>query len=366
MPIKILMLIFLILAVVWGGNSASASNKPILQKTDLPKLGTIPDGASLILAALWSGEKDPKGNATKELYVIDDQGEQKTRITYNGKAYHHFAVAPGRKMIAAIRYDEMMDINNPANFRKKKTLWIIDLEGKKEWPLYPEIDSGWGGVDWSPDGQWIYLSMFKDLAFDIYRLHPDGTDLTNITKGIEMKLGAAQPGKWVTDTGASHDGKSIIFLYTPKQGSGPFDFRKKCVIVTCGVDGSNPRILTDGGELPEGQYGVWVAGDYDPELSYDGKFFVFQRATGKAMNWNVTSHDIYLASIDGKILRRLSPENNTAIQGIADWSEDGRIIFTEWNKKDMFMGPVMVNPDGSGYHRLEKANGGSEVRWIPK
>ena len=119
-------------------------------------------------------------------------------------------------------------------------------------------------MDWSPDGQWIYLSILKDQMIDIYRLHPDGTELTNITKGIEMKLGAKSPGKWVSDTGASHDGKSIIFLYTPKEGPGPFDFRKKCVIVTCGVDGANPRILTDGGNLAEGQYGVWSAGDYDP------------------------------------------------------------------------------------------------------
>jgi len=83
------------------------------------------------------------------------------------------------------------------------------------------------------------------------------------------------------------------------------------------------------------------------------------------MSWGVTSHDIYLASTDGKVLRRLSPENNTTIHGISDWSEDGRIIFTEWNKEDMFVGPVMVNADGSGYHRLEQARGGTHARWIP-
>jgi hypothetical protein len=36
-------------------------------------------------------------------------------------------------------------------------------------------ESGWGGVGWSPDGQWIYLSMFKDQASDIYRVHPAET-----------------------------------------------------------------------------------------------------------------------------------------------------------------------------------------------
>jgi hypothetical protein len=31
----------------------------------------------------------------------------------------------------------------------------------------------------------------------------------------------------------------------------------------------------------------------------------------------------------------------------------------------MFAGPAIVNPDGSNYHRLDKANGASWVRWIP-
>ena len=358
--------ILLVLSFFLVSISAVASDKPALKKTDLPQLGVIPQAASIILAAPWAAEKTPAGRPINELYVIDDQGGHKTRITFNGKSYNHFAVAPGRKMIAAIRFDAGSESPGPSDFRKKKTLWVIDLEHKKEWPLFPEVDSGWGGVDWSPDGQWIYLSMFKDQASDIYRLHPDGTELTNITKGIELKLGAKKPGKWVSDTGASHDGNSIIFLYTPWQGPRPADFRQKNIIVTCGVDGSTPKILTDGGDLPEGQYGVWSAGDYDPEFSYDGNFFTFQRATNKAMSWGVTSHDIYLASTDRRVLRRLSPENNTAIHGISDWSEDGRILFTEWNKTDMFLGPVVVKADGSGYHRLEQAKGGTHARWIPK
>jgi Tol biopolymer transport system component len=360
--LQILSLLIVILA--WG--LIMASDRPVLKKTDLSRLGIIPKEASIILAAPWGGEKTSPGRPMNELFVTDEQGGHKTRITFNGKSYNHFAVAPGRKMVAAIRFDEGLDGQSPSDFRKKKTLWVIDLENKKEWPLYPEMDSGWGGVDWSPDGQWIFLSIFKDQASDIYRLHPDGTELTNITKGIELKLGAKRPGKWVSDTGVSHDGQAIIFLYAPWEGPRPADFRKKNIIVTCGVDGSNPKVLTDGGDLPEGQYGVWSAGDYDPEFSYDGKFFTFQRATNKAMSWGVTSHDIYLASTDGKVLRRLSPENNTAIHGISDWSEDGRIIFTEWNKEDMFLGPVMVNADGSGYHRLEQARDGTHARWIPR
>jgi Tol biopolymer transport system component len=363
---KGLLKILLVFTVIPAWGLAMAADKPVLKKTDLPRLGVIPKEASIILAAPWGNEKTSPGRPMNELFVIDDQGRHKTRITFNGKSYNHFAVATGRKMIAAIRFDDDSEGQNPSDFRKKKILWVIDLENKKEWPLIPEIDSGWGGVDWSPDCQWIYLSLFKDQASDIYRLHPDGTELTNITKGIELKLGAKRPGKWVSDTGASHDGRAIIFLYTPWEGPKPGDFRKKTIIVTCGVDGSDPKILSDGGDLPEGQYGVWSAGDYDPEFSYDGKFFTFQRATDKAMSWGVTSHDVYLASTDGKVLRRLSPENNTAIHGISDWSEDGRVLFTEWNKDDLFTGPVIVNTDGSDYHRLVQANGGTHARWIPR
>ncbi|MDP7132667.1 MAG: hypothetical protein QF437_19385 [Planctomycetota bacterium] len=52
---------------------------------------------------------------------------------------------------------------------------------------------------------------------------------------------------------------------------------------------------------------------------------------------------------------------------IGDWAEDNRIVFTEWNGRDGYIGPVVVNADGSGYRRLNNLPpGGAYIRWIPK
>ncbi|RMD61596.1 hypothetical protein D6833_08045 [Candidatus Parcubacteria bacterium] len=36
--------------------------------------------------------------------------------------------------------------------------------------------------DWSADGNWIYYASAEDGDWDIYRVHPDGTGRTNLTK----------------------------------------------------------------------------------------------------------------------------------------------------------------------------------------
>jgi hypothetical protein len=76
--------------------------------------------------------------------------------------------------------------------------------------------------------------------------------------------------------------------------------------------------------------------------------------------------DVFTVRIDGTHLKRLSPPNNPGAHGIPDWSADNRIIFSEWNEKDNYVGPVIVNVDGSNYHRITKAVNCTHVRWIPQ
>jgi Tol biopolymer transport system component len=52
------------------------------------------------------------------------------------------------------------------------------------------IDTGAGehyafSPDWSPDGTWIMFTLWTAASqrSDLYVVHPDGTDLTRVTKG---------------------------------------------------------------------------------------------------------------------------------------------------------------------------------------
>jgi hypothetical protein len=119
--------------------------------------------------------------------------------------------------------------------------------------------------------------------------------------------------------------------------------------------------------MKAGKYGPWGAGDFDPEFSPDGTHIVFERATDAATNFlGMASGDIMTIKTDGTELKNLSPAGNTSTLGIPDWSWDNRIVFSDWNKRDMFQGPAIVNADGSGFHRLEKARNIAWVRWIPR
>ena len=231
----------------------------------------------------------------------------------------------------------------------------------------PQYDAGWGGVDWSPDSQYVYLSIFKDSQSNIFRLRPDGTGLENITKGIEKKLSPDRPNKWVSDTGVSRDGKWIVFLYSGRKGQG-FRTPARSGIAVCRLDRTEARMVTDGGTAKPLAHGPWGPGDFDPEFSPDNKYICFQRVTDKGVNFaaRIPSHDIMRVRIDGTGLKRLSPDGNTAIHGISDWSEDNRIIFSEWSQKDGYVGGVIVNPDGSNYRRLtDLPANASHFRWIP-
>jgi Tol biopolymer transport system component len=341
----------------------------ILKKEKVGSLVSIPENAEIILATPWAKTRSEFGFPSNELFVADSEGKNVTQITHNKYHYNHFAVSPNRRMIAAIRYSSG-DSNGDGriDFRDRKTLWILDLENREEWPLVPEYDAGWGGVDWSPNNQFVYFSILRDLKSDIYRIRPDGTGFNNITEGIEKILSPELSNKWVSDTGVSHDGEWIVFLYSGRSAGSGFRTPAKSRIALCRVDGTEPRLITDGGDVEPMAHGPWGPGDFDPEFSPDGRHICFQRATDVAINFatRIPSHDIMRVNIDGTGLKRLSPERNPGIHGISDWSEDNRIIFSEWNGTDRYVGPVVVNTDGSNYHRLTNLpSGGSHVRWIP-
>lgn len=323
------------------------------------KLTPIPDSAELIFSKPVPGLRTSNGFVSNELHVADSNGEGITRITHSGRLYNHFAVSPNRKMIAAIRFAGDTNKNGKIEERDWKTLWVLDLDNGKEWPLLSKYNAGWGGVDWSPDGRYIYLSVMIDGQTDVYRLRPDGSDVKNITKNLNRLLGVRAPGKWVSDVSVSNDGELIAFLYTVSK-------KDPNRIAVSRVDGSQAWLVTDGGGKDSKHAGgVWGPGDYDPEFSPDGRYLTFQRATDALLlPGNVSSHDAMRIKSDGTELRRLSPPGNKAIHAIPDWSDDDRIVFTEWSSIDRYIGPVIVHADGSNYHRVTSLEGGTWVRWI--
>jgi len=339
--------------------SSRAQQSTAIQKIRMESLSAIPKEAELVCESTMAGENSEFGFPSNELYVADSAGGHLTRVTHNKRLYNHFAVSPNRQMIAANRYDQGdSNKNGSIELMDQKTLWVIDLEHKQEWALVPQYQAGWGGIDWTPDGEFIITSITVDGLTDIYRIRPDGTGMENLTKKLPKLLGVPRHN-FVSDVSVSFDGKWITFLYNTRRS-------EPNRIAVMRIDGSAAHFVTDGGGAASKRVAQAIdLGDYDPEFSPDGQYICFQRTNGQNRIGMFATTDVMRIKIDGSDLRRLSPADNRGIHGISDWSADNRIVFSEWNEVDRWTGTVLVNADGSNYHRVEKLKGCTHVRWIP-
>lgn len=353
----------------------------MIQKERADSLRSIPENADLLFVSNMHGETGQLGFIAGELYVVDAEGKQPVRITHEGWTHNHCSASPDRRYIVANRHVEDSNGDGQLDLRDHKTLYVYDLAKGEQWSIASDRDAGWGGVDWSPDAEWIYASMsdpvpqHRDSHYlnrvDIFRIRPDGTDLERLTDGIEKDLWDEADGKFVSDVGISPDGEWMAFCSKPYFQGEPY---LKSYITVSRVDGSEPKLVTDGGPLEPGWFGIWAAGDFDPEFSPDSKSLVFGRATDSGVNEvssmipgtpqvPLSSYDIMRVGIDGSELQRLTPEGDPALKSIPDWSRDDRIVYRELNGQDGFQGPVIMNADGSSRHRVEGVIG-RHFRWI--
>ena len=88
-----------------------------------------------------------------------------------------------------------------------------------------------GDADWSPDGKWIVFSThplpafnFELVVSDLYRMHPDGSGLEQLTQYESADLRATQPryspdGDWIVFTTVTPSSRSLSVI--PAEGGEP-------------------------------------------------------------------------------------------------------------------------------------------------
>lgn len=340
--------------------------KPIVQPgTFITKPKSIELGKLLSDAAIifWSvryeaNRPDRLSFGPSELYVMNKEGGNVTQITFNHpQHYEHAAVSFDRKMIACNR-------NRYKDGSSSGAIWIIDLEKKTEAQLVPDFTSV-GSIDWSPDG-WIYFGGQPQGAkrWDIFKIRPDGTELTQLTFVVPSEPGGEG------DISVSEDGSLVAYNRTVAKIVGKTIVGKPQIWVM-NADGTNQHMVYDGGsELgmdPSGPIGA-----YDPEISPDNQSVIFSQVNTQHKNFKDginTAHDLWIAPLDPSApAKRLTQEGPVSI--VPDW-HDGKIIYTEYNEKDHYVGLVMMNPDGSGKKPLEPKlkklwDGGRHGKFIPR
>ena len=187
-------------------------------------------------------QSDRDGNA--EIYTMDSDGSNQTRLTFNDVRGAHPAWAPsGRQIVFHSYHDDtggiyVMDADgtnqrrlthsddespswspdgNQIAFQRYQdddqnhiyNIFVMDADGGN----VKRLTNFWRAVDpeWSPDGQWILFEGSElhpigpdgTETGDIFAIRPNGTDLWQITETI--------PDTWRLLGGWSPDGKQILY-----------------------------------------------------------------------------------------------------------------------------------------------------------
>ena len=186
---------------------------------------------------------------------------------------------------------------------------------------------------WSPDGQHIAFESTRDGNKEIYVMGLDGSNPRRLT---DHEAGDFSPA-W------SPDGQHIAFSSNRDGDDNNFE------IYVMGLDGSNPRRLTD-----------HEAGDFSPAWSPDGQHIAFSSNRDGDDN----NFEIYVMGLDGSNPRRLT--SNSAGDRSPAWSPDGQHIAFSSNRDGGDDDIYVMEMDGSGVSRLTDASGGDfSPAWSP-
>ena len=251
-------------------------------------------------------------------------------------------------------------------------IYRMSSDGKRVRKLtkHPQYD---GGAAWSPDGEKITFTSFRDLnriqnpgiiLGEIYLMNADGTNPINLTQSVEKPdLGSS----W------SPDGKQIVFSSSELFVQEDL-FRSDIWVID--VDGGNSRNLTkhdaehvapawspNGDQIAfssdrDGNWEIYVmdsdganfinltnhpAGDGRPAWSPDGKQIAFSSDRDKKdeADKNV---EIYAMNADGT--NPINLTNHPAEDNRPSWSPDGARIAFDSNR-DVNREVYVMNADGT-------------------
>jgi TolB protein len=110
-------------------------------------------------------------------------------------------------------------------------VYVINADGGGERRLTDPADFA-GEADWSPDGEWTLFASYPLHEFNqstpetsnLYRLHPDGSGMEQLTFNESTDLRATQPryspdGKWIIFTSVTPTSRSLWAI--PAEGGEP-------------------------------------------------------------------------------------------------------------------------------------------------
>lgn len=200
--------------------------------------GISPDGSLIAIS-----DKTEFGKSC--IYILPATGGTPRVVTRNLPSYWHGWSPDGKRVAYCGIRDQVFDI------------YTISIDGGEE----TRLTHGEGrndGPDWSADGQWIYFNSSRTDLMQIWRIHPDGTGLQQVTDD--------NYGNWFAHPSPTND-NVVLLSYDPDVFDHPRDLHVRLRLMD--MDGGN---LTTLFELFGGQGTINV-----PNWSPDGNEFAYVR-----------------------------------------------------------------------------------------
>ncbi|MBX4996458.1 TolB family protein [Rhizobium lentis] len=200
--------------------------------------GISPDGTQIVIS-----DKTEFGKSA--IYTLPIEGGTPRLVTENQPSYWHGWSPDGRQLAYCGIREDLFDI------------YTISVDGGAE----TRLTHGEGrndGPDYSADGQWIYFNSSRTGLMQIWRIHPDGTGLEQVTSDNQ--------GNWFAHPSPRSD-KVLILSYDPSVFDHPRDLDVRLRLMD--MDGGNLKTLF---ELFGGQGTINV-----PCWSPDGGEFAYVR-----------------------------------------------------------------------------------------
>ncbi len=200
--------------------------------------GISPDGKRIVIS-----DKVEFGKSA--IYTLPIEGGAPQLVTTNHPSYWHGWSPDGKELAYCGIRGDLFDI------------YTIDVTGGEE----RRLTNGEGrndGPDYSADGRWIYFNSSRTGLMQIWRIHPDGTGVEQVTHD--------NYGNWFAHPSPTND-RVVLISYDPEVFDHPRDKHVRMRIMD--MDGGN---LTTLFELFGGQGSINV-----PNWSPDGDEFAYVR-----------------------------------------------------------------------------------------
>lgn len=258
-----------------------------------------PDGEKIAFTSYRDGEVDEYGQAVSEVYVMNADGSEQTRLTDNAADDYSPAWSPdGNEIVFHSFRDSSPDVYT-------SDIYTMNADGSDQTRLtsspFRDVDP-----DWSPDGSKVVFVRYDNHGTDtngygtngIHVISADGT----VTRLTSNESGPS--GRNPQDPDWSPDGEKILFSSSRYGGSGT-------------TRSSTFVMNADGSEETE------LAGGYSesrPAWSPDGRKFVFSYSfsTPGQDPKTVVRGEIYSANADGTSRTNLT-NNEPSLDFGPDW-----------------------------------------------